>query len=145
MENMLYITKMVYVMSFCLMTETISILYGNGRAGIKELTVINSHSQMFFKIDVLKNFAILTGKHLCWSLFLIKLQAFRSATLLNRDSSIGIILGILRNFQKQLFYRTPLVPAFVLSMSVLDRWVKSLRIFRMMGKFLDLKNEIETI
>ena len=24
---------------------------------------------MFFKIDVLKNFAIFTGKHLCWSLF----------------------------------------------------------------------------
>ena len=25
--------------------------------------------------DVLKNFVISTGKHLCWSLFLIKLQA----------------------------------------------------------------------
>ena len=24
---------------------------------------------VFFKIDVLKNLAILTGKHLCWSLF----------------------------------------------------------------------------
>ena len=31
--------------------------------------------QMFFKINVLTNFAILTGKHLCWGLFLIKLQA----------------------------------------------------------------------
>ena len=29
---------------------------------------------MFFKIDALKNFANFTGKHLCWSLFLIKLQ-----------------------------------------------------------------------
>ena len=28
----------------------------------------SSHSQMFFKIDALKNFANLTGKHLCWSL-----------------------------------------------------------------------------
>ena len=27
---------------------------------------------MFFKTIVAKNFAILTGKHLCWSLFLIK-------------------------------------------------------------------------
>ena len=35
---------------------------------------------MFFKIDVLKNFAIFTEKHLCWSLFLIKLQAFRQET-----------------------------------------------------------------
>ena len=32
---------------------------------------------MFFKISVLKNFAIFTRKHLCWSLFLIKLRAFR--------------------------------------------------------------------
>ena len=29
----------------------------------------SSFSQMFFKIGVLKNFAIYTGKHLCWSLF----------------------------------------------------------------------------
>ena len=31
---------------------------------------------MFFKIGAFKNFAIFTGKRLCWSLFLIKLQAF---------------------------------------------------------------------
>ena len=32
---------------------------------------------MYFKIgSVLKNFANFTGKHRCWSLFLIKLQAF---------------------------------------------------------------------
>ena len=31
--------------------------------------------QMFFEIGVLKNFAIFRGKHLCWSVFLIKLQA----------------------------------------------------------------------
>ena len=28
----------------------------------------SSRSQMFFKIGVLKKFAIFTGKHLCWSL-----------------------------------------------------------------------------
>ena len=33
-----------------------------------------SLSQMFFKIDVLKNFANFTGKHQRWSLFLINLQ-----------------------------------------------------------------------
>ena len=32
---------------------------------------------MFLKIDVLKNFAIFTGKQLRWSLYLIKLQAFK--------------------------------------------------------------------
>ena len=36
---------------------------------------------MFFKIGVLKNIALFAGKHLCWSLLLIKLQA---ATLLKR-------------------------------------------------------------
>ena len=35
----------------------------------------SSHSQLFFKIGVMKNFATFTGKHLCWNLFLIKLQA----------------------------------------------------------------------
>ena len=37
----------------------------------------SSRSQMFFKISILKNFPMFTGKHLYWSLFLIKLQAFR--------------------------------------------------------------------
>ena len=35
-----------------------------------------SQSQMLFKIGVFKNFAIFTGKHLRWSLFSIKLQAW---------------------------------------------------------------------
>ena len=35
----------------------------------------SSPSQMFFKIVVLKNFAIFTGKYLRWRLFLIKLPA----------------------------------------------------------------------
>ena len=40
--------------------------------------IFNFQSQPFtdlLKIGVLKNFAILTGKHLCWILFLIKLKA----------------------------------------------------------------------
>ena len=45
----------------------------------------SSCSQIFFKIIVRKNFAIFTRKHLCWRLFLIKLQVFRPATLLKRD------------------------------------------------------------
>ena len=34
----------------------------------------SSRSQIFFKIGVPKNVANFTGKHLCWSLFLIKLK-----------------------------------------------------------------------
>ena len=65
--------------------------------------------QTFFKIDVLKNFAIFTGKHLCWILSLIKLQAFK--LLLKRDSNTDVFLWILQNFWEQLFYRTSQVAA----------------------------------
>ena len=47
----------------------------------------SSHQRCSIKKAVLKNFAIFTGIHLCRSLFLIKLQAFRPATLLKRDST----------------------------------------------------------
>ena len=42
---------------------------------------------MLFRRGVLQNFAIFTAKHPCWILFLIKLQAWRPATLLKRDFS----------------------------------------------------------
>ena len=42
----------------------------------------NSSSNMFFKIGVLKRFAIFTGKKLRWSLFEIKLQDWRPTFLL---------------------------------------------------------------
>ena len=42
----------------------------------------------------LKNFTIFEGKHLYWSLFLIKLQAFRPANLLKRNSNTGVFLLI---------------------------------------------------
>ena len=37
---------------------------------------------MFYNIRILKNFAKFTGKHLCWSLFHLKRQILRPATLL---------------------------------------------------------------
>ena len=55
---------------------------------------------------VLKNFANFTGKHLCWSLFFTKLQAFRPATLLKIDSCTSVFLWNLRNSEEQLFWRT---------------------------------------
>ena len=68
--------------------------------------------RMFLKIGVFKNFSIFTGKQLCWSVFLIKLQAWRPETLLTRDSNTGSFLWILLNVYEQLFYRTPPVAAF---------------------------------
>ena len=64
----------------------------------------SSRSHVFFKIDAMKNFAILTGKHLCWSLILIKFQTWRPESLLKKDFNIGVFLWILQNFQEQLFY-----------------------------------------
>ena len=48
---------------------------------------------MFFEISSLKSFAIFTGKHLGWGLFLMKLQAFRPATFLKSDSNTGASCG----------------------------------------------------
>ena len=47
----------------------------------------SSHQMCSVKNGVLKTFANLTGKHLCWSLFLITLLVFRPATLLERYRS----------------------------------------------------------
>ena len=46
----------------------------------------------FVKKGGLKNFANFTGKHLRCILFLIKRQDFWLATLLKRDSNIGVFL-----------------------------------------------------
>ena len=54
----------------------------------------SSHRRCSVKKDVLWNLAIFTGKHFCWSLFLMKLQAFRQH---ERDSNTGVFLWILRN------------------------------------------------
>ena len=58
--------------------------------------------QKFFKKDemsrILRNVTIFTGKHLCWGLFLIELQA-----LSKRYSNKGVFLWILRNFKKRFF------------------------------------------
>ena len=44
----------------------------NGILRSMEINCRSSRSQSFFKIGVLKNFAIFTGKRLCWSLFFIE-------------------------------------------------------------------------
>ena len=58
----------------------------------KDDIIRSSHSPMFLKIGVLKKFAIFTGKHLCWSLFSIKLLCFRPVTLFKRDFKAGVFL-----------------------------------------------------
>ena len=71
-------------------------------------TVTSSNCQkqpleVFYKKALLTNFATFTGKHLHWSLFLIKLPAFRPVTLLERDSNT--IVFLFRNFKENLIWR----------------------------------------
>ena len=77
---------------------------------------------MFFKIGVLKNFANFTGKHLCWSLFLINLQAFRSATLLKKDFNTSVILWNLQNISELFFSQNTFIQCLLLC--VLKIWRK---------------------
>ena len=53
----------------------------------------SSRLKMFFRIGVLQDLAIFTGKNLRWSLFLRTLDA-----LLKRDSNTGVFLLNLRFF-----------------------------------------------
>ena len=69
---------------------------------------------MFFKIGALKNFTSYTGKHLCWSLILVKLQAWFAATLLKRDSNTGVFPWNFQNF----LYRIPPVATSAFSRSI---------------------------
>ena len=63
--------------------------------------------QIILLVGVLKYFAIVTGKRLCWSIFLIKLQAFRSVTLLKRDSNTGVSGKYRDIYMNILYYKTP--------------------------------------
>ena len=61
----------------------------------------NSRSQMFFKIGVLKNFEILTGKHICRSLFLNKVTGIKaSKRLQHKFFPVNIV-----NFLKEAFLK----------------------------------------
>ena len=51
----------------------------------------------------LKNFAHFTEIHLCWSLFLIKLQDWGHATLFEIDSNTGFFHWNFRNFEEDLW------------------------------------------
>ena len=76
------------------------------------LLFIVTTSTISIKNAVLKNLAILIGKQLCWSLFLINLEVYKPATLLQRDSDASVFLWILRNFYKGLFQRTSVNDCF---------------------------------
>ena len=84
-----------------------------------------SHQRCSIKQAVLKNFVIFAGKHQCWSLFLIKLQTWRSATfqketpkkVFSCQFSRFLRTYILKNIYKRLLlylepYKTFLIESF---------------------------------
>ena len=61
----------------------------------------------FCKKGVLGKFASFTGKHLCWSLFLIELQTFKLAALFKRDSNTDFSLILKTRFVLKIFKLLP--------------------------------------
>ena len=66
---------------------------------------------MLCKKGVLRNFTKFTGKHLCQSLFLIKLQASGLELYLKRESGTGVSCEFCEISKNTFSYRTPLVAA----------------------------------
>ena len=61
--------------------------------------------KVFYKKDVLKNFAKFTGKHLCQSLFFNKVTG---RNFMKRETLAQVFsCELFRNFSERLFYRTP--------------------------------------
>ena len=56
---------------------------------LKTFFLVSSRSELFFKIGVLKNFTIILGKNLCWSIFFGVLQAKDSCVV---EDGIGILI-----------------------------------------------------
>ena len=67
----------------------------------------SSLSQMFFKVSVLKNFAVFTGKHLWLSLF------NKVASIIKKGLHCRCFLVNITKLSRTLFLQTPLVAAYV--------------------------------
>ena len=76
---------------------------------IRSSLKLSSHRRCSIKKGVLKNFAIFTGKHMCWSLFFITLEEWRAGTL-NNAGAVNItkffITPILKKICKRLLLAT---------------------------------------
>ena len=73
---------------------------------------LQAATMCYVRKAVLKNFAKFTGKHLCQSLFFNKVADGGLQLYEKGDSNTGVLVWILENFYKQVFYRTPLGNCF---------------------------------
>ena len=77
--------------------------FGKKRWKFKTYLISEAATGGILQKTVLKHFIIFTGKHLCQSLFLRKLQASKPATLLQRDSNTSVFLWFCKLFNKAYF------------------------------------------
>ena len=77
------LSKIIYIYIYIYISNYYFVLHGEVLRGFKH----NFKKKVAFKI-----FTIFIGKHLCWNLSLIKLQAFKPATLLKRGSNTSVFL-----------------------------------------------------
>ena len=92
---------------------TIEFLRNNSTFVISKLGYLfkSSRSQMFFKIDVLKNFATVTGKQLCWSprnrCFPVNIAKFlRTALFIEHLWWLLLLIAVYSSFSINLFRKT---------------------------------------
>ena len=101
--------------------------------------------EVFFKIGVIKNFVNFTGKHLCWSFFLIKFHTFRPETSLRRDSNIDVFLCVkFAKFFKNTYFEKHLRKACNFIKKRLQHKCFSMKFARFLGKPI-LKNLCERL
>ena len=68
---------------------------------------------MVLKIGIFKNFTNFIEKHLCWSLFLINLQAWGLQIYQKKTPTQVLSIETCESFKNTFSYRTPLVDASV--------------------------------
>ena len=95
---------------------------------------------MFFNWNFLKKFVIFTEKHLCWSLFLIKLHAFILATLLKTDSNTGVFLWILQTLITSISKNIRVRLVLIVVIYCIENWIKLFR--KRIGLLFLLKHKI---
>ena len=80
------------VSSFFIVIQLISGNQYNSWIINNNIALKSSHRRCSIRKAVLKNLAILIEKYLCLNLLLINLQAYKPATILQRDSNTGVFL-----------------------------------------------------
>ena len=80
---------------------------------------------MFFKISVLKNFEIFSGKHLCWSAFFNKVTDLKYVTLLKKRFQHRFFPVNIAKFLRAAFYLKHLW-WLVLKITSVMKWIKPL-------------------